>query len=128
MPEPIVFISHNVVKEGKLDAFRNLYQESALRLQEQKPATLAFLAYLSEDGGEVSIVQVFPDADAMDLQIQGADERSKRTYEFIQPKSIEIFGTPNERVLEKIKQIAGSGVMLSIRNNHLGGFLRIEAG
>jgi uncharacterized protein YkuJ len=41
----------------------------------------------------VTIVRFFADADALDLQMKGADKRSKKTYEFIEPISIEIFGT-----------------------------------
>lgn len=128
MSEPIVFISHNKMKEGKLDAFRKVYQERTQLLQEQKPTTLVFLAYAGEDGGEVSFVHVFPDAEAMDIHFQGADERSKRAYEFMQPISMEIYGSPNDEVLEMMKQIAESGVTVSIDTDHLGGFLRLKSG
>ena len=128
MSEPIVFISHNKMKEGKLDAFRKFNQEGFLLIREQKPATVALLAYAGEDGGEVSFVHVFPDAEAMDIHFQGADERSKRAYEFMQPISMEIYGSPNDGVLEMMKQIAESGVTVSIDPDHLGGFLRLKSG
>jgi hypothetical protein len=128
MSEPIVFISHNKMKEGKLDAFRKFNQEGFLLIREQKPATVALLAYAGEDGGEVSFVHVFPDAEAMDIHFQGADERSKRAYEFMQPISMEIYGSPNDGVLEMMKQIAESGVTVSIDTDHLGGFLRLKSG
>jgi len=128
MSEPIVFISHNKMKEGKLDAFLEFNQDGFQLIQEQKPATLLLLAYAGEDGGEVSFVHVFPDAEAMDLHFQGADERSKRAYEFMQPISMEIYGSPNDGVLEMMKQIAASGVSVSIDTNHLGGFLRLKSG
>ena len=128
MSEPIVFISHNKMKEGKLDDFLKIQQEVIPLLREQKPDTVAFLAYTGEDGGEVSFVHVFPDAEAMDLHFQGADERSKRAYEFMQPISMEIYGSPNDGVLEMMEQIAASGVSVSIDTNHLGGFLRLKSG
>jgi hypothetical protein len=128
MSEPIVFISHNKMKEGKLDAFRKFNQEGFLLIREQKPATVALLAYAGEDGGEVSFVHVFPDAEAMDIHFQGADERSKRAYEFMRPISMEIYGSPNDGVLEMMKQIAESGVTVSIDTDHLGGFLRLKSG
>ena len=128
MSEPIVFISHNKMKEGKLDAFIEFNQDGFLLIREQKPATVALLAYAGEDGGEVSFVHVFPDAEAMDIHFQGADERSKRAYEFMQPISMEIYGSPNDGVLEMMKQIAESGVTVSIDTDHLGGFLRLKSG
>lgn len=124
MSEPIVFISRNKIKEGKLDEFRMHYQDSIPPIMAGKPGTLAQLAYENEEVTEFTIVRLFPSADALDLQIQGADERSKKTYEFIEPLSIEIFGTPNPSTLEKMKKIAGSGVAVKISPNYMGGFIR----
>lgn len=126
MSEPIVFISRNRIKPGKLDEFRKHYQGSIAPIMADKPGTLAQLAYENEQTTKVTIVRFFPSADALDLQIQGADERSKKTYEFIEPISIEIFGTPNPATLDKMKKIAGSGVSVMISPNYIGGFIRSE--
>ena len=64
------------------------------------------------------------DADALDLQLQGASDRSQKTYEFIEPVSIEIFGVPNASTLDRMKKIAGSGVTVNIHPRYLGGFIR----
>ena len=124
MPEPIVFISRNKIKVGKTDEFRNHYRDSIQPIIAGKPGTLAQLAYENEEAAEVTIVRFFPSADALDLQIQGADERSKKTYTFIEPISIEIFGTPNPATLEMMKKIAGSGIAVKISPNYMGGFIR----
>jgi len=124
MSEPIVFISRNKVKEGKIDEFRKHYRDSISPIVAGKPGTLAQLAYENDDATEVTIVRLFPSADALDHQIQGADERSKKTYQFIEPISIEIFGIPNPVTLEMMKKIAGSGVIVRISPNYLGGFIR----
>ena len=124
MTEPIVFISRNRIKEGKSEEFRLHYRDSIPPIMAGKPGTLAQLAYENEDATEVTVVRLFPSAEALDLQIQGADERSKKTYEFIEPISIEIFGTPNPATLEKMKKIAGSGVAVNISPHYTGGFIR----
>jgi len=124
MTTPIVFISRNKVREGRADEFRKHYQDSIQPTLAGKPGTLVQLAYENEDSTEVTIVRVFPNANALDLQIQGADERSKKTYEYIEPIGIEIFGTPNPATLEKMKKIAGSGIAVSISPNYAGGFIR----
>ena len=124
MSEPIVFISRNKIKEGKVDEFRNHYRDSIQPVIAGKPGTLAQLAYENEQVTEITIVRLFPNADALDLQIQGADERSKKTYAFIEPISIEIFGTPNPATLEMMKKIAGSGIAVKIGPNYMGGFIR----
>jgi len=122
--EPIIFISRNRIKEGKADDFRMHYQNSIRPIFEAKPGTTVQLAYENEETAEVTIVRLFHDADALDLQLQGADERSKKTYEFIEPIGIEIFGVPNPATLEKMRKIAGSGVAVSLSPNYIGGFVR----
>jgi quinol monooxygenase YgiN len=128
MSEPIVFISHNRIKEGKQEALRENSRGTMQLLREQKPDTILFLAYVSEDGGEVSFLHVFPDAEAMDIHFQGAEERSKKGYEFMQPLSMEIYGSPSDMVLESFRKIAESGVRVSIDSDYLGGFLRLKKG
>lgn len=124
MSEPILFISRNRIKEGKTDEFRKHYRDSIPPIMADKPNTLAQLAYENEEATQVTIVRLFPNADALDLQIQGASERSKKAFEFIEPVSIEIFGAPNPATVEMMKKIAGSGVAVSIGPHYMGGFIR----
>jgi hypothetical protein len=124
MPEPIVFISRNKITEGKRDEFRQHYRDSIPSTLAGKPGTFAQLTYENEEATEVTIVRLFPSADALEQQIQGAADRSKITYQMITPISIEIFGIPNPTTLEMMKKIAGSGVVVKINPNYLGGFIR----
>ena len=66
MSEPIVFTSHFRVKAGKAEAYKRLQHEIAKQLQSDKPRTLVFLAYLTENDTEMSVVHVFGDADIHD--------------------------------------------------------------
>ena len=124
MTGPIVFISCNKIKEGKVDEFRKHYTDSLPPIEAGKPGTLVQLAYESEDSTEVTIVRLFPSADALDAQLKGASDRSKRAYEFIEPVGIEIYGTPSSSALEMMKKIAGSGVVVSVSPQFIGGFIR----
>jgi len=124
MSQPIVFIVRHKIKEGRGDEFRRHYRDSVPRALESKPRTSAQLAYENSDGTEVTLVRLFHDAEALDLQLQGADTRSKITYEFVQPLSIEIFGEPNGSTVEHMQKIASSGVDVSIHPAYLGGFIR----
>jgi uncharacterized protein YkuJ len=124
MNDPIVFISNNRIKEYKVDDFRKHYQDSVPPIIAGKPDTLVQLAYEKDDTAEVTIIRLFPDADAMDLHLQGVSERSKRAYELIDPVSIEIYGTLSSNTLELLKQIAGSGVLVRVKPRYIGGFIR----
>ena len=128
MTEPVVFISHFKVKEGKLDELKGLAGGVERSLREDKPRTAAWLVFLGEDGTEVSFVHCFPDADSMDLHFEGSDERSAAVYEFVEPAGFEIYGRPSDEALETMRQAAeGSGVSLRVLPDHVSGFLRLQA-
>ena len=129
MSEPVVFISHFKVKEGKVDELRRLAGEVERSLREDKPRTAAWLVFLGEDATHVSFVHCFPDADSMDLHFEGSDERSAAVYEFVEPDGFEIYGKPSDEALATMRQAAaGSGVSLRVLPDHIGGFLRTGPG
>jgi quinol monooxygenase YgiN len=128
MTEPIVFVSHFRVKEDKLDGLKRSFREVLEMLEAEKHRTSAQLAYLDETGTRVSIVHVFADADTMDLHFQGAEERSRAAYEFMDPAGWEIFGTPSDAALQMLREAATSAaVALTVQSEYLGGFLRVQS-
>ena len=128
MSEPIVFISKQRIKEGKLDEFKQSYQRTAEFIESTRPGTVAFLAYLNEDGSEASLIHVFADADAMAAHMQGAAERAREATEFMEPAGIEIYGQLPDQLLEGIKQAAGTGVGLTVRSHRVGGYILLQSG
>ena len=128
MSEPIVFISNQRIKEGKLDGYKQYYRQVAEFTEANKPGTVAHLAYANEDGTAVSIVHVFTDAESMELHMQGVGELAKKAFEFMEVVSIEIYGRPTDAVLEMMKGIVGSGVGLSIKPEPIGGYIRFKSG
>ena len=128
MSEPIVFISHQRVKGGKLEGYKQYYRQVAEQAKANKPGTVAHLAYHNEEGSELSIIHIFPDAEAMELHMRGVDELAKKAYEYVEILSFEIYGTPADTVLERMVQIVGSGITLNIRPQLIGGYIRFKAG
>jgi hypothetical protein len=128
MPDPIVFISHFQMKDGELDAYRQLQGDVTRQLREEKPRTLAFLTYLNESGTRMTAIHVFADPEAMDIHFQGSQERSRRAYEFLAPEGWEIYGRPSASVIEAMEGAAASaGVPLSAQREYAGGVLRATA-
>lgn len=119
-----MFVSHLRVKEGKLEALREFFPEGIKAVGAQKPQTVAQLGYLNEDGTEVSFVHVFPDADAFDLHMEGAEERVATAQEFIEALGFEVYGQPSEQGLELLRREAP----VTHHPEHLGGFLRLTTG
>jgi hypothetical protein len=128
MSEPIIFISNQRVKEGKLEGYKHYYRQVAEQAKADKPGTIAHIAYHNEEGTELSIIHIFPDAEAMELHMKGVDELAKKAFEYVEILSFEIYGKPTERVLEGMMQIVGSSIALNIRPQLIGGYIRFNAG
>ena len=103
MSEPIVFVSHHRVKPGKLDELKSLTHEIWAAMEVEKPRTLMNLAYLNEDGTEVTFIHAFADIEAMQLHWQGADDRTAQAYEYIEPIGFEIYGSAGEQIVVRMR-------------------------
>ena len=126
VPEPIFFLSHFRIKDARLDLVSQLTSEAAARLQVEKPRTVLFLSYVDADGGTISFLHAFADAESMDLHIVGADERSRAAYAYMEPLGWEVYGNPSSAALETLRQAADSaGLALARHPEYLGGFLRL---
>lgn len=126
MPEPIVFISHFHIKEGKIEALRERTLRATAELKEQKPRTVVFLSYIDEQNGLISFLHAFTDSESMDLHFEGTGERAKAAYEQIEPLGWELYGIPSAGALETLRQAAASsGVSLTVHPEYAGGFLRV---
>jgi hypothetical protein len=122
---PVALISHFRIKEGKLDAAKEAFATVSAQLGASRPRTAAYLAFIDEAGERLSILHVFPDAEAMDLHAAGAGERSKAAFELFEPAGWEIYGEPSAAALKTIEDMAAEwGVPVRIEPAAIGGFLR----
>ena len=130
MSEPFIFIGTHTIREGKLEDFKKQWRELLDVVEAKEPRLIAFNAYLNEDGTELTVVQVHPDADSMLFHMQVARDHISEAYQSVleKTKRIDVYGKPSDTALEMIRQLAGSEVPLSLKANHLGGFTRSSAG
>ena len=127
MSEPIVFISHFKVKEGKLEEFKQYAQKATEHIRANKPGTVAYLLYLNEDETELTIVHAFPDAEAYDRHLEGVGERAKGAFEFLEPIRRELYGMPNAQALAMSRPPDGSGMAFDHKPKRMGGYIRFKA-
>ncbi len=123
MSQSIVFISHNTIRKGKLDQLKKMMDVMYPRIEAEKPGTVLHRAYLEADAGQVHFVHVFPDADAMDAHMEGADERVTTADEVIETTAYEIYGRPSDAVLEFLGQ--NPSIQMTLRPESLGGYIRL---
>ena len=126
MPGLFIFIATNRLKPGKLDEEKTRVPGLVDFIQANEPRLLAFNEYANEEGTEVAVVQIHPDADSMASHMQVVAERAAAAYaETIDATTgIQVFGAPSNAVVEMLRRQAGAGVPLSIKPIHVGGFVR----
>lgn len=127
MSEPIVFISHFKIKEGSLEDVKQRSENMSKFIEANKPGTAAFLQYTNADGTELSIIHVFPDADAFDKHLEGAGERSNKAFEVIVPTRREIYGLPSEQAMAILTPPDGSEISLVQMSHLLSGYILLKS-
>jgi len=127
MSEPIVFISHFKIKEGKLEDVKELSKTVSNFIEANKPGTAAFLQFINADGTELSIIHIFPDADAFDKHNEGAGERSNKAFELIVPTHRDIYGMPSDQAMAILTPPEGSGISINQMSQVVGGYIRSKS-
>jgi hypothetical protein len=129
MSQPFIFIGTHTLKPGKLEDFKAQSLALAEVVEAEEPRIIAFNIYASEDGTEVSVVQVHPDADSMMRHMQVVRQHITDAYmETLEgTTSMQVFGPPNDDVLEMMSHLAPPGVPVSVKPTVLAGFTRSGA-
>jgi hypothetical protein len=128
MSGPFILIATNRLLERKLAAERERARDLSSFIEANEPQLLAFNEYANEEGTEVGVVQMHPDAPSMELHMEVVAERAARAYaETLEATtSIQVYGEPSDALLEMLSHQAGAGVPMMVKRHHIGGFSRIQ--
>ena len=106
MSGPFIFIATNHLKPGKLAAEKKRVPSLVDFVEANEPRLIAFNEYVNDDGTEVAVVQIHPDADSMAFHLEVIAERAAAAYaETVDATtSIQVFGTPSSALLEMLER------------------------
>jgi hypothetical protein len=126
MSGPFIFIATNRLKPGKLADEKKRVPGLVDFIETNEPQLIAFNEYVNEDGTEVAVVQVHPDAASMAFHMEVIAERAAAAYaETLEATtSIQVFGMPSKAIFDVLERQAGVGVPITVKAAHLGGFTR----
>jgi len=135
MFKPFIYMSTWKIKEGRLEDWKRFTRELVENIEAKEPQLIAFNIFLNEDETEMTSIQIHPDAASIDFHMQvlqqvlGGDmnEWVERAG-FLEPKHIEIYGTPSAAVLEADRPRVEAGIVRRIKPLHIAGFTRSTAG
>ncbi len=122
MAEPLIFINTYAVKPGKEEAYKKAVQEVVGIVEAKEPKMLYFGFHFSEDGSEASTVQVHAEADNFGYHMELVEDHIRAASEYLDfsSMSVQLFGSPTETILDQMRQLAGSGVPVTISPLTLG--------
>jgi NAD(P)-dependent dehydrogenase (short-subunit alcohol dehydrogenase family) len=123
---PLIFVATNRLKPGRLDAERRRVPGLVEFVEQNEPQLIAFNEYVNDDGTEVTVVQVHPNAASMQTHLGIIGERAAQAYDetLDATLAVQIFGPVDPEMLNTMRAQTGDGVSLSVATEHLGGFTR----
>lgn len=126
MPTPLIFVATFRVKEGKVKELKDYYERVSQLVEAREPQLIAFNAFLSEDGTEMTSIQVHPDTESMETHMQVLSELWDESFaeyaEYLEEGlGVAYYGTPAESALAMDRE---AGVPIDLKPQHLGGFTR----
>lgn len=71
---------HKQAQAGALEAEKRRVPQLCEFIEANEPRVLAFNEYVDDDGSEVAVVQVHPDAESMEFHMSAVREHAERAY------------------------------------------------
>jgi hypothetical protein len=126
MAEPIVYIDTSEVRDGRLAELEAAMDDLTRFVEANEPQLLAYNVYFSDDGSRMSVLHINPDSASLEFHMKVAGPKFPPIGEFINMLSIDVYGRPDDALVNRLRQKAellGSG---SVRVHDLhAGFARL---
>jgi quinol monooxygenase YgiN len=129
MTSPFVFIATSPIKPGHLEQERLSTPVLVRSMQASEPSMISFHVFVNEAGTEVSTVQVYADAAAMEFHMTVSGPQLAEAYSQTRgaATSIQVFGEPTAGIEEMLARQAADGCRVEVVRASLGGFTRSPA-
>ena len=115
MPEPIIYIDHSEVREGKLEELKTAMKELVELVEANEPRLIAYNVYFTEDGTRMTVVHVHLNSASLEFHMKVAGPAFPKFAKFIRLLTIDVYGKPSDNLLEQIRKKAkmlGTGTVV----------------
>ncbi len=119
---PVVIIDSSEVREGKLGDLRTAMNDLVRFVEVKEPGIIAYNVYFNEEGTRMTVFQVHPDSLSAEFHMKTAGAAFPGFSELIQMSGIDIYGTPDPDLLDRMQlkaRMLGSG-MVAVHQLHAG--------
>ena len=122
MAEPIVFITTMEIHEGKLQEFQESMKKATAFLEANGPQLMAEV-YIDIERMMAHVIQIHRDSESILSHWQMADPYQQEVMQHITTTRVEIYGQPNDAVMEGMQRLSGKGATIAV-SPHFFGFNR----
>lgn len=112
MEDRIIQIDASEIREGKIEEVKSNFKDLVEFVEKKEPRIITYNVYFSEDEQQVTVVQVHPDTLSLENHMEVAGPEFSVFKNTLKMKSIEIYGTPSDKLLTQLQKKAemlGSG-------------------
>jgi hypothetical protein len=102
MSEPLVYIDHSDIREGKLDDVKAAIHALATFVEIHEPQLLAYGFYLNEDAMRIAVVAIHPNSESLETHMEIGGPEFRKFSNLINLHTIEVFGRPSAKALEQL--------------------------
>jgi hypothetical protein len=106
MQEQIIYVDKSEIRAGKLANLRAAIKELVDFVDMNETWQFAYGVYISEDGRQMTVVQVQPDSDALERHMEIAGPAFRPFINLINLKTIDIYGQPSHTLLARLREKA----------------------
>ena len=107
MSQPLIYVDRSNVRPGALTELKSAIAELADFVEKHEPRLVSYSVYFSEDGSEMTVVNVHADAASLDDHLDVVGPRLEGFADLLSLSSIHIYGTPSTRALELARDKIG---------------------
>jgi hypothetical protein len=122
MTGPIVYVDHSVAAPGRLEELKRRISELADLVEEQEPDLPSYAVFFDEERGTMTVIHVHSDSATLATHFEVAGSAFARFADLVELQSIDVYGRPDDAVLERIRAKAallGTG-SVTIHERHAG--------
>ena len=123
MSVPIVFITTFQIENGALEKFKEAVRKSMDFLETNGPQLMAEVC-IDEKVMRAHGIQVHRDSESILSHWQLADPYMRDVMQYITTTRVDIYGQPNEAVMEGMRRLSSEGAVLSV-TPRFAGFSRL---
>jgi quinol monooxygenase YgiN len=103
---PLVYVDTSEVREGALEELKGAIEELVEFVDANEPQLIAYSVYFSDDGREMTVVQVHADSASLEHHMDVAGPVFRKLSYLLTLSSIHVYGELSDKALRQLHEKA----------------------